>query len=186
MPASSRPPPPPVSRVTVVPGPSALLAALVVSGLPTERFCFEGFLPRRGPDRRRRLRAVGEDERTVVLYEAPGRLAATLADLAAACGPDRAVAVARELTKVHEEVWRGSLAGATTEFPARDVRGEVVVVVGGAPARAPAPDGAVAAALRRRLDAGISLRDAASEVAEELGVGRRRAYDLGLSLRRDR
>lgn len=173
-------------RVTVVPGPSALLAALVVSGLPTERFCFEGFLPRRGADRRRRLEALAGDERTVVLYEAPSRLAATLADLAALCGPDRAVAVARELTKVHEEVWRGPLAEATAEFAARDVRGEVAVVVHGAPPRPQAPDDEVAEAVRRRLDAGMSLRDAAGAVAGELGVARRRAYDLALSLRRER
>ena len=94
--------------VTVVPGPSAVLAALVASGLATDRFCFEGFLPRSGRDRSERLAAVADEARTSVLFEAPGRVAATLADLAAVCGGDRPVAVARELTKLHEEVWRGT------------------------------------------------------------------------------
>ena len=118
-------------EVTAVPGPNAGLMALVVSGLATDRFCFEGFLARRGSDRRRRLEALGTEERTTVIHEAPGRLAATLADLAAACGPDRDVVVARELTKLHEEVWRGRLAAAVGEFEAREVRGEVVVVLDG-------------------------------------------------------
>ncbi len=118
-----------------MPGPSAALAALVVSGLPTDRFCFEGFLPRRGADRRRRLEALAAEERTVVLFEAPGRLAATLADLVDACGPERAVVVARELTKLHEEVWRGTLAEARpSTSPPGEVRGEVVVVLAGRPA----------------------------------------------------
>ena len=120
--------------VTVVPGPSAVLAALVVSGLPTDRFCVEGFLPRKGAERRRRLEALVAERRTCVVLEAPGRLAATLGDLAAALG-DRPVAVVRELTKVHEEVWRGGLVEAAGHYGAVPVRGEVVVVVGGAPER---------------------------------------------------
>ena len=131
--------------VTVVPGPSSVLAALVVSGLPTERFCVEGFLPRKGGDRRRRVEALAAEERTTVLLEAPGRLAGTLADLAAACG-DRPVAVVRELTKLHEEVWRGRLPEAADEFAARPVRGEVVVVLGGAsPPEPPSADRVAAA-----------------------------------------
>jgi 16S rRNA (cytidine1402-2'-O)-methyltransferase len=174
------------ATVTTVPGPSAALAALVVSGLPTDRFCFEGFLARRGGDRRRRVEAVAHEARTVVLFEAPGRLVATLGDLLEACGPDRAVAVARELTKVHEEVWRGNLADACTTFAGRDVRGEVVVVLAGDPDAGRAPDDAeLAGALRGRLEAGDTLRDAAGAVAAELGVSRRRAYDLALELRRN-
>jgi 16S rRNA (cytidine1402-2'-O)-methyltransferase len=169
--------------VSVVPGPSAGLGALVVSGLPTDRFCFEGFLPRRGGDRRRRLEALAGEERTTLLYEAPGRVAATLADLAGALGADRPVAVVRELTKLHEEVWRGALGAAASEFAARDVLGEVVIVVGGAAAPLPAGDATLAEALAARLDAGASLRDASSAVAEEFGVARRRAYELGLRLR---
>ena len=173
------------ATVTTVPGPSAALAALVVSGLPTDRFCFEGFLPRRGGERRRRVEAVAGDARTVVLFEAPGRLAATLRDLLDACGPERPVVVARELTKLHEEVWRGTLAEASVTFAQRDVRGEVVVVVAGDPrAGRPPDDSDIVEALRERLEAGDSLRDAAGQVAGDMGVSRRRAYDLALGLRR--
>jgi 16S rRNA (cytidine1402-2'-O)-methyltransferase len=170
--------------VTAVPGPSAALAALVVSGLPTGRFCFEGFLARRGGDRRRRLEALATEERTTVIHEAPGRLAATLADLMAVCGADRDVVVARELTKLHEEVWRGRLDRAVEEFTAREVRGEVVVVLAGAAPAPPADEEAVVAALRRQVDGGASWRDAASAVAAELGASRRQVYDHALALRR--
>jgi len=174
------------ATVTTVPGPSAVLAALVVSGLPTDRFCFEGFLPRRGGERRRRVEAVAGDARTAVLFEAPGRLAATLGDLLEACGPERGVVVARELTKLHEEVWRGTLAEASATFAERDVRGEVVVVLAGDPEADRAPDDPdIVEALRARLEAGDSLRDAAGLVAGAMGVSRRRAYDLALALRRN-
>jgi len=169
--------------VTVVPGPNAVLGALVVSGLPTDRFCFEGFLPRRGAERRRRLEALAVEDRTSVLYEAPGRLAATLAELAELLGPTRPVAVVRELTKLHEEVWRGALGDAAAEFGGRDVLGEVAVVVSGAPKGEPPADGELVAALRDRLDAGDTLRDAAAEVARHHHVPRRRVYELGLALR---
>ena len=171
------------ATVSVVPGPNAALGALVVSGLGSDRFCFEGFLPRRGAERRRRLEALAADTRTAVLYEAPGRVAATLADLAAAAGADRRVAVARELTKVHEEVWRGTLSAAAAEFAARDVLGEVVIVVAGAPPSAPVGDAELAAALAAQVAAGDSLRDASSTVARRFGVSRRRAYALAHALR---
>jgi 16S rRNA (cytidine1402-2'-O)-methyltransferase len=172
--------------VSAVPGPSAALAALVVSGLPSDRFCFEGFLPRRGADRRRRLEAVAAEPSTVVIFEAPGRLGATLGELATACGPDRRVVVARELTKLHEEVWRGTLGEAWATFAQGEVRGEIVVVLAGAPAFAHDPDDEdVAEALRGRLGSGASLRDAAASVAGEFGVSRRRVYDLALELRRN-
>ncbi len=119
--------------VTTVPGPSSVVGALVVSGLPADRFCVEGFLPRKGTERRRRLATLMADARTTVVLEAPGRLAATLAELAAT-DPGRPAAVVRELTKLHEEVWRGSLGEAASAFAARDVRGEIVLVIGGAPA----------------------------------------------------
>jgi 16S rRNA (cytidine1402-2'-O)-methyltransferase len=125
--------------VTVVPGPSAVIAGLVVSGLPTERFCVEGFLPRSGGARRRRLDFVVSDPRTTVVLESPKRLAATLGDLAA-LAPDRAVAVCRELTKLHEEVWRSSASEAAERFSSCEVRGEVVVVVAGSGTRARAPE----------------------------------------------
>jgi 16S rRNA (cytidine1402-2'-O)-methyltransferase len=168
--------------VEVVPGPSAALAALVTSGLPAGRFVFEGFLPRKGSGRTERLGAVGAEPRTVVLYEAPHRLARTLADLAEACGPDRRVAVARELTKLHEEVWRGSLGDALAWVRTAEPRGEIVLVLEGAPAAGPPDDGALVDALRYELAAGATARDAARAVAARLGVPRRRVYDLATRL----
>jgi 16S rRNA (cytidine1402-2'-O)-methyltransferase len=118
--------------VEVMPGPSAALAALVVSGLPTGRFVFEGFLPRRGSGRTERLAAVAGETRTAILYESPHRVARTLADLAEACGADRPVVVARELTKLHEEIWRGTLSEAVAWAEARTPPGELVLVLAGA------------------------------------------------------
>lgn len=161
--------------VEVVPGPSAAVAGLVVSGLPTGRFCFEGFLPRKGADRTRRLAIIAAEERTTVLFESPHRVAATLTDLAAICGADRRCAVARELTKLHEEVWRGTLGDAAARAARREPVGEHVVVVAGAPPQ-PVDDEAVAAAVAEALAAGLSARDAAAEVAEALDIPRNRAY----------
>jgi len=173
--------------VEVVPGPSALLAGLVLSGLPTQRFVFEGFLPRKGKGRAERLAAVAAETRTVVLFESPVRVEATLADLAAACGPDRAVAVAREVTKRFEEVWRGTLGRATAESAASGARGEYVVVVGPAPAGPGAvDDDGLDEAVDAALDSGLSARDAAAQVAAELSVPKRRAYDAATRLARVR
>ncbi len=173
-------------RVTVVPGPSAAISALVASGLSTDRFCFEGFLPRSGSARRGRLAELARETRTTVLFEAPTRLAATLDDLVAVCGGDREVAVARELTKLHEEVWRTTLAGAADRAGAGPVRGEVVVVLAGAepPGEVVVGDEAIVSALAGRLSAGERRRGAVDEVAGALGVPRRRVYDLALSLDR--
>jgi 16S rRNA (cytidine1402-2'-O)-methyltransferase len=164
--------------VTTVPGPAAFVAALVISGLPTGRFVFEGFLPRKGSGRTERLAVVAAEPRTVVLYEAPHRLARTLADLAAACGADRRIAIARELTKLHEEVWRGTLAAAVARADEVEPRGEHVVVLDGAPPPAEVDDDAILEAVRKAREAGASTRDAATEVAELLGVPRRRVYAL--------
>jgi 16S rRNA (cytidine1402-2'-O)-methyltransferase len=171
-------------KVTTVPGPSSVIAALVVSGLPTDRFAAEGFLPRKGAERRRRLAALMADERTSVVLEAPGRVAGTLAELAA-LDPERPVAVARELTKLHEEVWRGSLARAAEEFAAEPRRGEVVLVVGGAPPAAPAEEDDVEAAVRSALadDPAAGPRQVAERVALSLGVPKRRAYEAALRVR---
>ncbi len=166
--------------VEVVPGPSAAVTAVVVSGLPTGRWVFEGFLPRKGSGRRERLAEVAEERRTVVLYEAPHRLARTLADLADACGPERKVAVGRELTKLHEETWRGTLAEAAGWVEAHPPRGERVIVLDGAPGPEPADDEDVARAVQAHLAAGDSARDTAAAVAEELGISRRRAYDAAV------
>jgi len=169
--------------VEVVPGPSAAVTALVASGLPSGRYAFEGFLPRKGSGRTARLREVAAERRTTLLYEAPHRLARTLTDLAAACGPERPVAVARELTKLHEEVWRGSLAAACAWAAEREPRGEVVLVLGGAPEPAASTEQEVEAAVRARLDAGDSPRDAAAAVALALGVAKRQAYDVAVRQR---
>ena len=170
--------------VEVVPGPSAALAALVVSGLPTARFVFEGFLPRKGRQRAVRLAELKAEERTVVLFEAPHRLEATVADLAVALGPDRPVAVAREITKRFETVWRGTLGQAVSE-EGPEARGEQVIVLGPAPPAVGAEpdDEEIESALRAELAAGASTRDAATVVANRLGVTRRRAYALANSLR---
>ncbi len=167
--------------VTAVPGPSAVLMALSVSGLDTERFCVEGFVARRGPERRRLFERLASAQSTAVLLEAPGRVAGLLAELHGALG-DRPVAVCRELTKLHEEVWRGSLGEAAEEFTAREILGEVVIVLGKAIRREPADDD-VRAAVRARLEAGDTPRTAAQSVADELGVPRRRAYREALDQR---
>jgi 16S rRNA (cytidine1402-2'-O)-methyltransferase len=169
--------------VEAVPGPSAALTALVVSGLPTDRFVFEGFLPRKGRARTERLAALAGESRTTVVFESPSRVRATLADLAQACGADRPVAVARELTKMFEDVWRGPLGDAVTHAERTEPRGEYVLVVGPAAERAPADDAAVEDAIRAALADGRSARDAATEVAAELGVPRRRAYAAATRLR---
>ncbi len=170
--------------IEVVPGPSAAVTALVTSGLPTGRFAFEGFLARKGSGRTARLAELAAERRTVVLYEAPHRLARTLADLTATCGPDRRVAVARELTKLHEETWRGTLAEACAWVAEREPRGEVVITLAGAPEPEHPGEAEVAAAVQARLDAGDSARDAAAEVAAALGVSKRQAYDVATRLRR--
>jgi 16S rRNA (cytidine1402-2'-O)-methyltransferase len=169
--------------VEVVPGPSAAVTALVASGLPTGRYAFEGFLPRKGSGRSARLTELAAERRTVVLYEAPHRLVRTLTDLAAACGDHRRVALGRELTKLHEEVWRGTLAEALVHLDDHPPRGELVIVLDGAPAPEAATAADVDAAVAERLAAGDSARDAAATVAAALGVPKRAAYDAALRQR---
>ena len=169
-------------RVDVVPGPSAAVAALVVSGLPAGRWCFEGFLPRKGRDRSRRLAELAIERRTSVLFESPRRVQATVADLAEAVGGERRVAIARELTKRFEEVWRGTLAEAVGHLAETEPLGEFVLVVEGAPEREPATEADVEEALRVRLASGMPKRDAVAEVAAELAVPKRQVYDAALKL----
>ena len=171
-------------EVSIVPGPDSVVASLVISGLPTDRFCVEGFLPRKGGERRDRVTALMADGRTTVVLEAPGRLAATLAELAAVDAARR-VAVVRELTNVHEEVWRGTLSEAAEAFGARQVRGEVVVVIAGATPAAPPSDETIDDAVRERLrrGQGEGPRQIALVVSEELGVPRRKVYEAVLRLR---
>ena len=153
--------------VEVVPGPSAAITALVASGLPAGRWVFEGFLPRKGAARSERLAELATERRTIVVYESPHRAARTLADLASVLGPDRRVAVGRELTKLHEEVRRSTLAEAVAWAEAKEPVGELVLVVDGAPAPAPAGDDDVEAAVAAALAVG------------PLGEGRRRQGGLG-------
>ncbi len=169
-------------EVVVIPGPSAALAALVASGLPTMRWVFEGFLPRSGAERKRRLAEVGAERRTVVLYEAPHRVRRTVEDLAGACGPDRRIALARELTKVHEEVWRGTLGEAATHLVSPEPRGEFTIVLDGGPEAPAADDQQIELALAERMTSGDSRRSAVEAVAAELALPRRRVYDIALRL----
>ncbi len=168
--------------VEVVPGPSAALAALVVSGLPTGRFSFEGFLPRKGRARAQRLAELGSELRTMVIFEAPHRVRQTVADLATALGDQRWVAVARELTKYFEDTWRGTLAGAVAHVNSADPRGEYVLVVDGAPPREVPGEDAVEDALRSRIDAGTDKRSAIAEVAAQLSVPKRQVYEVAIRL----
>ncbi|MEQ7010541.1 16S rRNA (cytidine(1402)-2'-O)-methyltransferase [Actinopolymorpha sp. B17G11] len=165
-------------HVTVVPGPSAVLAALAVSGLPVDRFCFEGFLPRKASERGRRLADLATERRTMVFFEAPHRLAVTLEAMATAFGPDRRAAVCRELTKIHEEVRREPLAALAEWVEDKGVRGEITVVVEGAPETVRAA--VDVAELRRQVDslvdAGASRKDAITEVAQVTGTPRRTVY----------
>ena len=165
-------------RVTAVPGPSAVLTALAVSGLPVDRFCFEGFLPRKPGERSRRLAALAAEERTMVFFEAPHRTEAALAAMAEAFGPDRRAAVCRELTKTHEEVRRGPL-GELVDWAAAGVRGEVTIVVAGASptAGAPADPAAYRSAVADLEASGIPRKEAISQVARRAGVPKREVYD---------
>ena len=170
--------------VSATPGPSAAIMALTISGLPTGRFVFEGFLPRSGGGRGARLAELADERRTVVLYEAPHRLAATLADLHQRCGDDRRVVLARELTKLHEEVWRGTLADAVERSAQVEAMGEYVIVLAGAPAPGPASDDDLRAALRARIAAGADKKSAIAEVARSTGAPKRTVYALALELDR--
>jgi 16S rRNA (cytidine1402-2'-O)-methyltransferase len=163
--------------VTVIPGPSAALAALAVAGLPADRWCFEGFLPRRAGERRRRLAALAAEQRTMVFFEAPHRIAATLADIADAFGTERRAVVCRELTKTHEEVRRGGL-GELAEWADGGLRGEITVVVAGAsPRRDEAVPADLAEEVAALVAAGSTRRDAVDAVAAAHGVARRSVYD---------
>jgi 16S rRNA (cytidine1402-2'-O)-methyltransferase len=168
--------------VTVVPGPSAVLAALVVSGLPADRFCVEGFLPRKAGERDRRLADLAHEPRTLVLFESPRRTAATLAALAVAFGADRPAAVCRELTKTHEQVRRGTLADLAASTDER-VLGEVTIVVAGRPAGATSDNVDPVALVADREAAGLTRKEAIADVARELGRPRREVYAAVVSAR---
>ena len=168
--------------VTVLPGPSAVTAALAVSGLPSDRFCFEGFPPRRAGERTRRFAELAGERRTMVFFESPKRTGATLGELAAVLGGERQAVVCRELTKTHEEVRRGPLAELAT-WAAGELLGEITVVVAGAPAReiGPADVAEAVAEVSRRVTSGTSRRDAVAAVAAEAGLPRRLVYEAAVS-----
>jgi 16S rRNA (cytidine1402-2'-O)-methyltransferase len=165
-------------RVTAVPGPSAVLTALALSGLPVDRFCFEGFLPRKGGERLSRLREVADERRTLVYFEAPHRLDDTLAAMAEVFGAERRAAVCRELTKTYEEFKRGEL-GALAEWAADGVRGEITVVVEGAPEKGAGEidDEELVRRVRVREEAGERRKEAIAAVAVEAGVPKRVVFD---------
>ncbi len=168
-------------RVTCVPGPSAVLMALAVSGLPVDRFCFEGFLPRKAGERSRALAELAAERRTMVFFEAPHRLPVMLTALAEAFGQDRPAAVCRELTKTYEQVRRGSLS-ELRGWAAEGVRGEVTVVVAGAPSRTGDPGEALAEVLDR-VAAGEGLKDVCADVAKRTGMSKKGLYDAAVAAR---
>ena len=164
------------AEVTVVPGPSAVTAAIAVSGLPAERFAFEGFLPRKGKERRQRLAELAAEPRTTVLFSAKSRLVADLRDLAAALGGNRKIVVARELTKAFEEIWPGTLGEAAAHWEHRELRGEFTLVIGGANRVEIALDDAAAEA-RELISAGVTMKDAVRRISGARGVSRRELYE---------
>jgi len=171
-------------RVTALPGPSAVTTALVLSGLPSDRFCFEGFLPRKTGERAARLAALADEPRTMIFFEAPHRLAAALTALRDAFGADRPAAVCRELTKTYEEVRRAPL-GELAGWAADGVKGEITVVVGGAPVREGLSDPAeLAAEVARREAAGLPRKQAITEVAKDNRQPKRLVYDAVLAARK--
>ena len=166
--------------VTCLPGPSAVTTALVLSGLPCDRFCFDGFAPRRAGERRRWLETLRTERRAVVFFESPHRLAETLAAAVDVLGADRAAAVCRELTKTYEEVLRGPLSELAEWAGAEQVRGEITVVLAGAATEAPTPESLVGEVADRVAD-GERLKDAVAAVAEAAGVSKRELYNASLT-----
>lgn len=167
--------------VTALPGPSAVLTALAVSGLATDRFCFEGFLPRKGGDRRKALTALLREPRTMVFFESPNRIADSLSDVAAVLGSQRRVVVARELTKMFEEVKRGT-ATELAEWASGGVKGEIVLVIEGAEPVVASLEAGVAQVLALVAD-GLRLKDASVEVADATGLSKRELYEGALAAR---
>lgn len=169
-------------EVSAVPGPAALIMALVISGMSTQRFVFEGFLERRGKERSAQLDEVSKLRYTVILYEAPHRLLRTLEDLVSVCGPHRRVALCRELTKMHEEVWRGTLETARAHFATHEPKGEFVIVLEGAPARTPPTPDEIDARIKDLLMTGSRTKDIAKVVADELDLVVKDVYARALDL----
>ncbi len=172
-------------KVSVIPGPSAVLAALAVSGLPVDRFSFEGFLPRKSGERRALCESLLHEQRTMVFFEAPHRLVEALADLEAVFGADRQVVICRELTKTYEEVVRGTLAELIL-WSDREILGEITLVIAGAQPRPAATPEQWVTLVQTRVEVGETQRDAIAAVARELGVPKRDVYDAVLIEQRQR
>lgn len=169
--------------VVPIPGASAVITALSASGLPSDRFAFEGFLPAKGQERRDRLQALIPETRTLVLYESPHRLQQTLADLAETLGGDRPITLARELTKLHEEFWRGTIQEAQAEFEGRSPQGEFTLVIAGAsPSKLVLTDAALLVELSALLQQGMSRSAASRQLAQQTELPRRHIYQLALTL----
>lgn len=166
-------------RVSALPGPSAVLTALAVSGLPTDRFCFEGFLPRKGKERKHAIAQLVTEERTTIFFESPRRLHTTLVDLAAVCGKDRQAVVCRELTKTHEEILRGTLQ-ELARATAGEVLGEITIVMAGAAPQVADPQDHVQTVLEL-MQEGMRLKDAAAQVARATGLRKNELYDAALA-----
>ncbi|MBF2072441.1 MAG: 16S rRNA (cytidine(1402)-2'-O)-methyltransferase [Synechococcales cyanobacterium C42_A2020_086] len=169
--------------VVPIPGVSAVVTALSAAGLPTDRFVFEGFLPTKGPERRERLEAIGRETRTIVLYEAPHRLQQTLQDLALVLDSERAIVLARELTKLHEQFWRGTLAAAVAYYQTQEPQGEFTVVIAGRETAPPIlSESALRAELQQLLRQGLSRSQASRQLAQQTDLPRRQIYHMALSI----
>lgn len=168
------------AEVSVVPGPSAITAALAASGLPAERFVFEGFLPRRGGERRRRIEVLRDETRTAVLFSGKSRVVADLTDLAAVLDGDRQIVVARELTKAFEELWKGTLELSVAHWSSQQLRGEFTLVLAGAAQETHVDMDRTVARVADAIDSGESMADAVRRVASESGISRRRLYEAVL------
>lgn len=169
--------------VIPIPGPSAVITALSASGLPTDRFVFEGFLPTKGQARRDRLEALQIETRTLVLYEAPHRLLQTLQDLAEILSADRAIAIAKELTKLHETFWRGAIAAAVAHYAVYEPQGEFTLIIAGAkPTQPLLSETALKAELENLLKQGVSRSQASRQLAQQTPLSRRQIYQLALTI----
>jgi 16S rRNA (cytidine1402-2'-O)-methyltransferase len=171
-------------QVIPIPGPTAAITALAASGLPSDRFCFEGFLPVKGKERREYLAAIQQESRTLIFYEAPHRLRQTLQDFLETIGTERAIVISRELTKLHETFWRGTVAEAITYFQQEDPRGEYTLILAGADrlATAEPTEAEIMTALQTLLEKGISRSQASKEIAKLLNLSKREVYQLALTL----
>lgn len=169
--------------VVPIPGPSAVVTALSASGLPTDRFVFEGFLPTKASERRAHLELLQTESRTLIFYEAPHRIQQTLQDMATLLGGDREIALGRELTKLHEEIWRGTVAEAIAHYATHEPYGEfTVVVAGAAPTQRVLSEAALKAELQSLINQGISRSQASRQLAEQTALPRRQIYQLALTV----